>query len=163
MASASLDPELIAYFWSLIDKNGPLPDPSTGVKSRCWLWIGSVRQDGYGRFKYDTILYQPTRFAWTLKTGRDPGPLNISAKCHHKTCVRHLVARTREELGRATVDHLRTRGEDHPNTTLTNKQVLQIRELYRTGKFSQKELAARFKVSPATLRNIVRRKSWRHI
>ena len=25
------------YFWSLVDKNGPLPDPTTGVKSNCWL------------------------------------------------------------------------------------------------------------------------------
>jgi hypothetical protein len=27
--------ELIDYFWRLVDKNGPLPGKSTGVKSRC--------------------------------------------------------------------------------------------------------------------------------
>jgi hypothetical protein len=39
------------YFWSLVDKNGPLPDRATGVKSKCWLWLGSVTDQGYGRFK----------------------------------------------------------------------------------------------------------------
>jgi hypothetical protein len=47
------DTGLIDYFWTLVDKNGPLPEKSTGVKSRCWLWIGSIRQDGYGWFNFE--------------------------------------------------------------------------------------------------------------
>jgi hypothetical protein len=39
------------YFRSLVDKNGPLPDPATGVKSKCWLWLGSVTDRRYDRIK----------------------------------------------------------------------------------------------------------------
>ena len=52
------------YFWSLVDKNGPVPDPATGVKSKCWLWLGSVSDQGYGRFKAGGEIYMARRFAW---------------------------------------------------------------------------------------------------
>ncbi len=157
------DPQLINYFWSLVDKNGPLPEKSTGVKSRCWLWLGSVTDNGYGRFNYEGDRHSVTRFAWKLKTGRDPGPLTVSTRCQNKTCVRHLLSRTRSDLGKATVGHLKHQGEDHPNAKLTAKQVLRIRKLYATGKFQQKNLAERFDVSRSSLRKIVRKESWRHL
>jgi hypothetical protein len=144
------DNKLIDYFWSLVDKNGPLPEKSTGVKTCCWLWIGSQREDGYGRFKYENHTYSVTRFAWKLKTGSNPGPLSISTKCQNKTCVRHVFSRTRKDLGRSTVGHLRHQGEDHPNAKLSAKQVLQIRKLYATGKFQRKDLADRFDVATIT-------------
>jgi hypothetical protein len=52
------------YFWSLVDKNGPLPAPATGVKSKCWRWLGSVSDQGYGRFKEAGKRYQARCFAW---------------------------------------------------------------------------------------------------
>jgi hypothetical protein len=163
MIRLTTDTGLTDYFWSLVDKNGPLPGNSTGVKSRCWLWIGSSRQDGYGRFNFEGRVYSPTRFAWKLKTGRDPGPLTISTHCENKTCVRHLFSRTRRALGAATGGHPALLGEDHPNTRLTSEQVLQIRELYATGKFLQKDLAVRFNISRSALRKIVSKESWRHL
>jgi hypothetical protein len=54
-------------------------------------------------------------------------------------------------------------GEEHPNAKLNAKQVLQIRKLYATGKFQQKDLADRFDVSRSSLRKIVRIESWRHL
>ncbi len=117
----------------------------------------------YGRFKYENHTYSVTRFAWKLKTGRDPGPLTISTHCQNKTCVRHMFSRTRSDLGKATGGHPGLLGEDHPNAKLTAKQVLQIRELCATGKFLQKDLAARFNVSRASLRKVVSKESWRHL
>jgi hypothetical protein len=160
MKRLTTDTGLTDYFWSLVDKNGPLPEKSTGVKSHCWLWIGSIRQDGYGRFNFEGRIYSPTRFAWKLKTGRYPGSFAISTHCQNKTCVRHLFSRTRSDLGKATGGHPGFLGEDHPNAKLTTKQVLQIRELYATGKFQQKELAARLNVSRASLRKVARKQSW---
>jgi hypothetical protein len=163
MKRLTTDADLIECFWSLVDKNGPLPEKSTGVKSRCWLWTGSIRRDGYGRFRFERRIFSPTRFAWKLKTGRDPGPLTISTHCQNKTCVRHLFSRTRSDLGRASGGHPALLGEDHPNARLTSKQVLQIRELYATGKFLQKDLAVRFDISRPALRRIVRKLTWRHL
>jgi hypothetical protein len=159
MKRLTTDAGPIDYFWSLVDKNGPLPEKSTGIKSRCWLWIGSIRQDGYGRFKFEGHIYSPTRLAWKLKPGmildRLPFPPTVS--------VRHLFSRTRSDLGVATGDHPGLLGEDHPNARLTSKQVLQIQELYATGKFLQKDLAVRFNISRPSLRKIVRKQSWSHL
>jgi hypothetical protein len=86
------DPDFISFFWSLVDKAGPLPDPSTGIKSRCWLWRGTVTENGYGRFKYDNVLYFARCVAWEVKTGKGPGKQVVSIRCRNKTCVRHLFA-----------------------------------------------------------------------
>jgi hypothetical protein len=153
------DPQLIEYFWSLVNKSGPLPDPSTGIKSRCWLWTGSQAESGYGRFRYKRTRYTPTRFAWRLKTGSDPGPLTISVKCQNKTCVRHLFSRTRSDMVRAVVNHL----EYPPNGKLNTKEVLEIRKLFATGKFLQQDLATRFQVSRPAVGKIVRGESWRDL
>ena len=74
-----------------------------------------------------------------------------------------MFSRTRSDLGKATGGHPGFLGQDHPNAKLTAKQVLQIRKLYATGKFQQKDLAARFNVSRASLRKVVSKESWRHL
>jgi hypothetical protein len=86
------------YFWSLVDKNGPLPDPATGVKSKCWLWLGSVTDQGYGRFKAAGKRYQVRRYAWQEKGRPAPGVLTVSTRCHNKLCVRHLHLKSRAEI-----------------------------------------------------------------
>jgi hypothetical protein len=63
------------YFWSLVDKNGSLPDPATGVRSKCWLWLGSVTDQCYGRFKAGGEIYMATRFSWKEMASPTPVPL----------------------------------------------------------------------------------------
>jgi hypothetical protein len=95
MKRLTTDAGPIEYFWSLADKNGPLPEKSTGIKSRCWLWIGSIRQDGYGRFKFEGHIYSPTRLAWKLKPGmildRLPFPPTVRIRPASGTCFREPV------------------------------------------------------------------------
>jgi hypothetical protein len=78
--------DIRGYFWSLVDKNGPLPDPATGVKSKCWLWLGSVTDQGYGRFKAGGKIYMARRFAWQQMGKPDPGALTVSTRCSNKLC-----------------------------------------------------------------------------
>ena len=86
------------YFWSLVDKNGPVPDPATGIRSKCWLWLGSVTDQGYGRFKAGGEIYMARRFAWQEMGKPDPGALTVSTRCSNKLCVRHLSTRTWAEI-----------------------------------------------------------------
>jgi hypothetical protein len=67
-----IEAEIKKYFWSLVDKNGPLPDPATSIKSKCWLWLGSVTDQGYGRFKAGGKTYMATRFAWRRRASQTP-------------------------------------------------------------------------------------------
>lgn len=54
------------------------------------------------------------------------------------------------------------KGESHPKAKLTNDQVKQIRDLYSKG-FSSNVIARNFKVSDWNIKEIVKRKTWKHI
>lgn len=55
------------------------------------------------------------------------------------------------------------KGEAHPRAELMEKQVLEIRELYKTNKYLQKELAKKFSISKSVINHIILRKIWKHI
>lgn len=55
------------------------------------------------------------------------------------------------------------KGEEHPCSKLNSENVLKIRELYKTGKYTQVELATMFNVGFQNISLIVLRKNWRHI
>jgi hypothetical protein len=150
------------YFWSLVDKNGPLPNPATGVKSKCWLWLGSVTDQGYGRFKAGKKIYMATRYAWREKGRRDPGALTVSTRCRNKLCVRHLYTRSRAEI-MASIPRRWQSGEDSYLARVTSKQVLLMRKLYARGSVTQTALAERFGMSTSNVKSILARRSWKHI
>jgi len=150
------------YFWSLVDKNGPLPDPTTGVKSKCWLWLGSVTDQGYGRFKTGKKVYMATCYAWREKGRRDSGALTVSTRCSNKLCVRHLYTRTRAEI-MASVGRQWASGEDSCLARTTAKTVLRRRKLYARGDLTQAMLAERFGLSLSNVKSILARRSWKHI
>jgi antitoxin component HigA of HigAB toxin-antitoxin module len=150
------------YFWSLVDKNGPLPGPATGVKSKCWLWCGSVTDQGYGRFKAGGKTYMISRFAWQEMGKPDPAALTISTRCSNKLCVRHLNTRTRAEI-MASVSRRWASGEASHLARVSSKQVRLIRKLYRKGNVTQSALAERFGMSTSNMKRILARRSWKHI
>jgi hypothetical protein len=150
------------YFWSLVDKNGPLPDPASGVKSKCWLWLGSVSDQGYGRFRAGRKSHMASRFAWREKGKPDPGELTVSTRCGNKLCMRHLFTRTRAEII-ASVPRLQRSGEDSHLARVTARQVLLMRKLYGKGNVTQAELARRFGISTGHVKNILAWRSWKHI
>jgi hypothetical protein len=154
--------EIRQYFSSLVDKNGPLPDPATGVKSKCWLWLGSVTDQGYGRFKAGGKTYLISRYAWQEKGRPDPGELTVSTRCRNNLCIRHLYTRTRAEI-MASVPRRWASGEDSHLARTTSKQVLQLRKLYAKGYLTQAMLAERLGLSLSNVKSILGRRSWKHI
>lgn len=54
-------------------------------------------------------------------------------------------------------------GENHWKATLTSSDVLEIRRLYATGKYSQYKLAKLFGVGQVQIWNIVNKKQWKHL
>jgi hypothetical protein len=150
------------YFWSLVDKNGPLPDRATGIKSKCRFWRGSVTDQGYGRFRAGGKTYIARRFAWQEKGKPDPGALTVSTRCSNKLCVRHLSTRTRAEI-MASVSCRWASGEASHLARFSSKQVLLIRKLYAKGNVTQSALAERFGMSTSNMKRILARRSWKHI
>lgn len=58
---------------------------------------------------------------------------------------------------------VRNNGEKGGNTKLTEDDVRQIREMYATGEYTQKEISQFFPVNDKNINNILTRKTWRHI
>lgn len=55
------------------------------------------------------------------------------------------------------------RGEDGHNAKLTSREVLEIRQLYKTTQISRKELAQRFSIPLGTLDDVIYFKTWKHL
>lgn len=55
------------------------------------------------------------------------------------------------------------KGENHPRSKFTKEQVIKIRELYKTGKYVQRELAVIFNVSRSSIRNVTNSRVWKHV
>lgn len=54
-------------------------------------------------------------------------------------------------------------GENHPNSTLTWKEVNQIREEYKTLKTPQRKLAKKFNTSQRNILDILKNRTWKII
>jgi hypothetical protein len=60
------------------------PEPNTG----CWLWTGSVIEDGYGRLKGHTrALVLAHRFAWEATFGPIPDGFQVLHECDTPPCI----------------------------------------------------------------------------
>jgi hypothetical protein len=138
-------------------------------KNGCHNWLGHTSGHmGYGRLKVGKKHLHAHRYGWELVNGPIPKGLCICHKCDNPLCqnIDHLFLGTfkdnildMEKKGRAVHKH----GEENKRAKLTNKNVTQIRNKYVKGIYGYKRLAKEFKVSEASIVNIISRKTWYHI
>lgn len=158
-------------FWRNVDKT-----PGYGPCGDCWRWTGLRLRNGYGRIMVDGVRQGAHRAAYILRYGAiPPGPgyhgYCVCHACDVRDCVNpdHLFladhaenVRDRDRKGRGAPGHtvsLRTRGERHPLSKLTEDDVRSIRadrRLYR-------EIADEFGIHETTVCNLKRRHRWSHI
>lgn len=98
------------------------------------------------------------------------GPCPKGMECRHKdgNCknnhLENLSWGTKKENGKDRVKHGTSLvGIKHPKAKLTEESVTEIRRMYATGKYYQKEIGEMFEVDKDHISNIVLRKSWKHI
>ncbi len=139
----------------------------------CWPWTGRLMKNGYPVIDGTGVDGKPElahRLAYRLAHGGNPEAVRHS--CDNPPCcnfLRHLVGGTQLEniadavaKGRNVVPEP-LRGETAPQALLTEKKVRQIRELYASGRISQREVGERFGVSRGVVCGVVMRKTWRHV
>ena len=136
----------------------------------CHYWCGSEDgTDGYGRFYIQGKKAIPAhRFAWFLHTGIMPSAdIQVCHTCDRPRCVNpaHLFLGTnktnaadREQKGRGNQVH----GESHVRAKLNPIAVRVIRHMFKKGK-SLTQLGRIHKVATATILNIVKEETWKHL
>lgn len=142
----------------------------------CWLWTGATAGIGYGQFSMNGRQFRAHRVALF-------GIANYSTKdfalhkCDVPLCVNpaHLFAGTQADNVRDCVEKGRRRnvkGEMHPFSKLTEEVVIQLRERYArlpktAGGFSPRHsvaaLAQEFQIPYLNAKNVIQRKTWKHI
>jgi len=142
-------------FWSHVEKT-----------DSCWNWSGKTR----GRFrlggKKDPVV-SPYRYAFELLVGEIPKGMLICHKCDNPRCVNpdHLFIGTARDNTKDMYSKGRgvnNRGENCGTSKLTEKDVLEIRELVKWG-VSKPRISTVYSVSTRQVYAVLRRENWSHV
>lgn len=149
-------------FWSRVNKSGD-----------CWIWTGCTTGNGYGAIQYNGKQEGTHRVAWMMVHGSIPKGMMVMHACDNPLCVRidHLSLGSLQEnvqdmvaKGRASRSGPRrpAKGERNSGAKLTEMDVVRIRNYHNAG-LSIRELANRYSVTDISIRNIINRKTWKHV
>ena len=142
-----------------------IPEPNSG----CWLWMGSIRADGYGTVSVTTATERKQKLvhreSYKFYHGC-PGDLDVLHRCDTPCCINpdHLFSGTHQD----NMDDMNRKGRGRPppskgelnnRTHLTEKDVADIRRRYSCGE-TQTALGIEYKVYQQTISKIVHRKTW---
>jgi hypothetical protein len=150
------DVPLANRFWSQVRKT-----------DGCWIWEGVQENIGYGRIREggrSRKYLGAHRVGYQLRYGPIPIGLCVLHHCDNRLCVnpKHLFLGTRRDNHEDMMRKARNAfGEAHGSAKLTWEDVMEIRRLSRTGRFSQRQLGKEFRVSQTNIGSIVRDRLWK--
>ena len=156
-------------FWAKVDTSG-----------ECWEWTAARNSKGYGAFWDGTRHQKAHRYSWELQIGTIPEGLLVCHKCDNPKCVRpdHLFLGTYQDNAIDAINKGRmvpppgyekyndawaVRGERKGNAIFTDADIISIRERWRSGSATVREMADQYGTYRQTIRRIVKRERWAHI
>ena len=150
---------------------------------KCWEWAVGKFKTGYGAFRVKGKTCKAHRVAYYLiHTFTESDKPFICHKCDNPACCNpsHLFLGTPKDNTQDKLSKNRgnlpvgddhwchkdpskvRRGEAHSQSVLTEKEVREIRARYAAGAV-QRQMAAEFRISTGTMRDIVHGKIWKHV
>lgn len=170
-------------FWAKVDRSGG-PDA-------CWLWLGRIDKDGYGQLYWKGKRTRAHRVAFEIANGKIADGLCACHSCDaryqigdttYRRCCnpKHVWPGTNAQNstdcankgrhGKGEMSYRRMHperyagaiGSGNAQAKLTEDDVRAIRQKRLTGK-TYAALAAEFSVSASLIRDVVKRKLWRHV
>lgn len=139
----------------------------SAAADECWPWSGHKTAAGYGAFRYMGRQIYAHRASFEANRGVIPNGMVVCHRCDNPPCVNpgHLFLGTQKD--NIADMHMKGRhatsasqfGETHNQAKLTEADVMAI----RASTESQREIARKYRVSQATINDIFKRKTWRHI
>lgn len=161
-------------YWSGKD---PLVDPRPEIPAEkrfhekyeisengCWLWNSRDSRSRACSFWFRKVRMTAYRASYLMHKGEIPKGMVVRHKCDDPACVNpeHLELGT--QIDNCADKVLRGRcnakaGSAHSNTSLTEKDVLDM----RASSESRKALAIRYGLHYMTVTDIIKRRTWTHI
>lgn len=145
-------------FWSNIYIGNP---------KECWEWKSLSGTKHYPTTHFDGESWIASRLTYKLTLGDIPDEMCVCHHCDNPPCCNpdHLFLGTsqdnmndRERKERNILPH--SKGENHGMSKLTEKEVKEIRELYKTKNYTYRFLAELYNVSFSNIRKIIKRWTW---
>lgn len=133
----------------------------------CWEWKSVKGKRKYASTRWEGRAESAHRIAYRLFWEDFPRELEVCHTCDNPSCCNphHLFIGThqenvddREQKGRNKMPL--SKGEEHGNHKLTEKQVLNIRELYEHNGHTYRSLGDIFNVSMGNIRKIIKKQTW---
>lgn len=137
----------------------------------CWLWTAFKDRNGYGRVSagpgLGTVLAH--RAAWELTNGPIPEGMYLLHNCpgvDNPSCCNpaHLtVGSQADNMQDCSRKGRTTYGERSTGAKLTDITATEIRARYATGQCSQASLAKEYGVCQASISELIRGLTWKHL
>ena len=138
----------------------------------CFEFTGWIHKSGYGQLRYKGKICGAHRLAYALANNIPvqqlmPTDLVLHA-CDNPICCNpaHLSLGTPQDNSNDMVARNRAakpKGQLHPNSKLTDTAVQDIRNLYNTKLYTQKQIAVMFGISHQQVSKIVNKVRWDHV
>jgi hypothetical protein len=134
--------------------------------NECIRWLGAITSAGYGCVRINKQTYQAHRVAYELEKGEIPSNMYVIHTCDNRWCVNpeHLFIGTHQDnmtdkirKGRQPQHH----GENNPRARLTQKDIKEIRELYHSGNWKQKDIGLLFGIHQTHVSRIITWGVWK--
>lgn len=129
----------------------------------CWEWIGAKnRPNGHGLFRNGEKLVLAHRFSWMLHKGEIPEEMLVCHHCDSPSCVRpdHLFLGGHLDN---MIDAAKKGRFGQLHCKLTKEQAKEMRSLYDSGNYTQRQLGRMFGVSQTTVFRAVRYKTFYNV
>lgn len=155
-----MKPDLVEAFWARI--------LVVTYDRGCWLWTGTLDRDGYGTIhvRDGDRHVRAHRLSWEVNRGPIPDGKGVLHSCDVRCCVRpeHLFLGDQlANIADCVAKKRHAFGEGVPGAKLTDGDVIEVRELYASGRYSHRSLAEIFGVAHTRIGAIVRHEKWRHL
>lgn len=144
--------------------------PDVLDENSCWQWKGWIQKSGYGGLNYNKKILKAHRVSYEIYYAEPLGNLHCLHRCDNPSCVNplHLFSGTNLDNIKDKVQKGRCytgnqKGENNGASKLSDDQVLKIRELYKSGKYTTLKLGEMYKVNRSTISYIINNKTYKHL